>query len=111
MMAENIQKNLQAEDLEGSDAKIYDALIKMGGNKKRVLDNIKSGGKFSATVGKKMKIVDEIDGFKNAFAPTKTGGRGRKKLLIQRLVLQNADFGPKRKFNNKEFCRRSKREF
>jgi hypothetical protein len=26
-----------------------------------------------------MKIVDEIGGFKNAFAPLKTGGKGRKK--------------------------------
>jgi hypothetical protein len=84
-------KESEAEDLEGSDAKVYYALIKMGGNKNRVLDNIKSGGKFSAAVGKKMKIVDEIDGFKNAFAPTKTGGRGRKKTSDSKASVENAD--------------------
>jgi len=72
-------KESEAEDLEGSDAKVYDTLIKMGGNKNRVLENIKSGGKFSAAVGKRMKIVDEIGGFKNAFAPLKTGSKSRKK--------------------------------
>jgi hypothetical protein len=34
MMAEQYSKESKAEDLEGSDAKVYDTLIKMGGNKK-----------------------------------------------------------------------------
>ena len=70
----------QAEDLEGSDALLYDACIKMGGNKKMVLEMIKSGKNYSATIGKKMKIVDEIDGFKNIFASQKISSRSRKKL-------------------------------
>ena len=69
----------QAEDLEGTDALLYDAYIKMGGNKKMVLEMIKSGKNYSATIGKKMKIVDEIDGFKNIFASQKISSRSRKK--------------------------------
>jgi hypothetical protein len=69
----------KVEDLEGSDAIVYDTLCNMLANKKMVFDKIKSGGKFSATASKKMKIVDEIDSFKNVFAPLKTGGKDRKK--------------------------------
>lgn len=72
-------KESKSEDLEESDAIIYDTLCNMLANKKMVLEKIKSGGKFSAAIAKKMKIVDEIDGFKNAFAPIKTSGKGRKK--------------------------------
>ncbi|MBK6536863.1 MAG: hypothetical protein IPG09_03490 [Ignavibacteria bacterium] len=52
----------------------------MGCTKPQVLEKMKSGEKFSAAAAKKMNLVHEISGFKNAFAPTKGISRkGRRK--------------------------------
>lgn len=107
---EEYSKESEVEDLEGSDAKVYDTLIKMGGNKNRVLENIKLGGKFPAAVGKKMKIVDEIDGFKNAFAPPKSGGRGRKKTSDSKASVENADLDRKGNLTTKNSAEDQKEE-
>ena len=96
------------EDLEGLDAKVYNTLCSMLAIKSKVLELIKSGGKFSAAAGKKMKIVDEIDGFKNAFAPSKSGGRGRKKTSDSKASVENADLDRKGNLTTKNSVEKQK---
>lgn len=91
----------EVEDLEGLDAKVYYTLSSMLANKSKVLEKIKSGGKFPAAVGKKMKIVDEINVFKNTFASPKSGGRGRKKTSDSKASVENADLDRKGKLTTK----------
>lgn len=69
-----------AEDLEGIDSTVFHLMVEMGCTKPKVLEKMKSGEKFSAAAAKKMNLVHEISGFKNAFAPSKGISRkGRRK--------------------------------
>lgn len=70
------------EDLEGLDYFVYDAVSKLTGRKSLVLKKMIEGGSFSSVIAKQCKIIDEITGFKSAFATQKSGpGRGRKKAV------------------------------
>lgn len=70
------------EDLEGLDYFVYDAVSKLTGRKSLVLKKMIEGGSFSSVIAKQCKIIDEITGFKSAFATQKTGsGKGRKKAV------------------------------
>jgi len=69
----------KAEDLEGEDYAVYDALSRLTGKKFTIFSKMLEGGAFSAVVAKKCGIIDEITGFKSAFRPQKSlKGRTRK---------------------------------
>lgn len=71
---------IKAEDLEGIDSTVFFLMGEMGCIKPQVLEKMKTGNHFSASAAKKMKLVHEISGFKNAFAPLKGISRkGRRK--------------------------------
>lgn len=51
----------------------------MGCTRPKTLEKIKTGEKFSSTAAENMKLVHEVTGFKNAFAPIKDVTRKGKK--------------------------------
>lgn len=70
----------KAEDLEGIDSEVFLLMQQMGCTESKILEKMKSGEKFSASAAKKMKLVHEISGFKNAFAaPKGVSRKGKKK--------------------------------
>lgn len=75
----NYTEESNAEDLEGTDAEIYYALIKMGASKPKILEKIKSGTSFSAEAAKKIGVIDDINGMNLIFGPVKNSP-GRKKI-------------------------------
>ncbi len=98
----------KTEDLEGIDSEVFQLMQEMGCTKSMVLDKMKSGEKFSAAAAKKMKLVHEVTGFRNAFPPIKEVTRKGRKRTSEVNSNNEAEVSKSTDFSSPEQEQRSK---